>query len=122
MSIDNFSNWLYNQIKFSNITSNKSKFLIFFLLIIKAIYGHTYIFDILCILYTVVVLTYVTNDIDKGNNIMENQSTKKYGLIGLLVYFISKNNFINKNVNLDGLLIKTLTMINNTLTGTIAIL
>ena len=111
-------NSFFDKIKITNIINNKSKFLIFFLLIIKVFYGRTLIFDILCTLYTVIVLGYITTDIDNGNNITENKSTIKYSLIGLIVYFISKNSMINKNINLTSFLSKTLIGIINTFTKT----
>ena len=99
---DNFINSLVNNTKNLNqyIKDNKSKILIIFLLIVKKIYVHIIIFDIICTLYTTIVLLYITNDIDKSNDIIANPLIKKYSLLTSIIYFISNDSIINQTTNL----------------------
>jgi hypothetical protein len=117
--IDNLiNNSLNNTIDFinnlsQNIKDNKTKILLIFLLVIKKIYGNTTIFDILCILYTVIVFLYMSDDIDKGNNFLENSSIKKHGLMGLMIYFISNSTMISHNTNLGSNISNLMKMLMN---------
>jgi hypothetical protein len=116
-SINSLTNFIKNLDL--NIKNNKSKILLGFLLIIKKIYGHTIIFDFICTLYTVIVLLYITNDIDKGNNIMANTSIKKYGIIGIITYFIANTQIISQNTNFGNGIKQIMIMLTNTIKNTI---
>jgi hypothetical protein len=108
-SINGIIDFIKNLDKY--LKDNKSKILIGLLLIIKKLYGRTIIFDILCTLYSVIVLLYISNDIDKGNNIMANESIKQYGIIGLIIYFIGNTPIINQNKNLTANISKIMQML-----------
>ena len=98
------------------IKNNKSLVFVVFLIIIKKIYGCTLIFDLLLTLFSVIVLIYISKDMDKNNNIMANETTKNYTLLGLITYVIGYTPLINQNTKISSSLSNMVSTIINTIT------
>lgn len=99
--INNLINKIKNfQMTNLEIKNKKSSIYVFILIIIKMLCGCSLIFDLLITLFAVILMLYISEDIDNNNNIMDNASIKNIVMMGLITGFIGKSNVIKKNSNI----------------------
>jgi hypothetical protein len=92
------------QMTILELKKKKSSNLIIFLIIIKTLYGHSHIFDLLTTLFTVIFLICIGLDIDKNNNIIDNVFAKNTAMLGFITWFIGNTSVISKNPNIPNML------------------